>query len=538
MMAENIKVLTTSLIVFLGHPIWVSRRTNCYLCGMFIRRKPNKSGTVSIQVVDKRGGRYVVVKSFGASRDDPELVRMESEASHYIDTYGGQLTLDFQASTPEERLRQIVGGIKGIRQNGVQLLLEPVYDAIGFNRIGDSLLRQLVIARVAQPRSKLATVDYLRRYFDAHTTSDNIYRYMDKLYNTQRELVQQISVEHTRKVLGGRLGIVFYDVTTLYFETAREDALRSPGFSKDGKTAESQVVLGLLVSEGGYPLSYSLFNGKQYEGHTMIPVIDDFVRRFSLTDFIVVADTGLLTRRNITLLKVAGYRFILGGRVRKESAPVQDWVLSLPKDPERLYERRINGDERIIVSYSEKRAEKDAYNRERGIRRLRKAYSAGKIRKENINQRGYNKFLRIEKDIAVSIDEARVIEDAQWDGLKAYITNTDLAPREVVNQYHGLWVVERAFRIAKGTLETRPVFHFTERRIEAHICICFIAYKVYKEFERQLLLKGIGLSVDKVLDIAKTVSTVTIDVGSNQTMSKTLLLTDEQRILEPLLPPT
>ena len=98
-----------------------------------------------------------------------------------------------------------------------------------------------------------------------------------------------------------------------------------------------------------------------------------------------------------------------------------------------------------------------------------------------------------------------------------------------------LWVVERAFRISKGTLEMRPIFHFTERRIEAHICICFIAYKVYKEFERQLLLKGIELSADKVLDIAKTVSTVTIDVGSNSTMSKTLLLTDEQRLLAPLL---
>ena len=146
---------------------------------------------------------------------------MESEASRYIATYGGQQTLDFSIPTLQERLQQIVGGIKDIRQNGVQLLLDPIYDAIGFNRIKDDLLRQLVIARVAQPRSKPATVDYLRRYFDAYTTSDNIYRYMDKLYDTQRELVRQISVEHTRKVLGGRPGIVFYDVTTLYFETAR-----------------------------------------------------------------------------------------------------------------------------------------------------------------------------------------------------------------------------------------------------------------------------------------------------------------------------
>lgn len=503
---------------------------------MFIRRKPNKSGTFSVQVVDKRDRTNVVLKSFGASKNEEELKRMEREAYDFMSTYGGQTTLNFSTLPPQGQLQQIISGIKDIRQNGVELLLSPVYDEIGYNRIADNLLRHLVIARVAQPRSKLATVDYMRRYFDAYTTSDNIYRYMDKLYDTQRELVQQISVEHTRKVLGGRIGIVFYDVTTLYFETAREDELRSPGFSKDGKTSESQIVLGLLVSEGGYPLSYSIFNGKQYEGRTMIPIIDDFVQRFSLTDFIVVADAGLLSRKNITLLKAAGYKFILGGRIKKESTKVQDWVLSLPKDPEKLHETCINGDERIIVSYSEKRAAKDEYNRNRGIQRLRKAYSAGKIKKENINQRGYNKFLRIENDVMVSINEEKISDDAKWDGLKGYVTNTNFGPREVIAQYQGLWVVERAFRISKGTLETRPIFHFTERRIEAHICICFIAYKVYKEFERQLCMKGIALSVDKVLDIAKTVSTVTVTVGHHQTLSQTLLLTDEQRILEPLLP--
>lgn len=162
---------------------------------------------------------------------------------------------------------------------------------------------------------------------------------MDTLYNTQREQIQEISVEHTRKVLGGQIGIVFYDVTTLYFESAREDVLRCPGFSKDGKTSESQIVLGLLVSRDGYPLSYNVFNGSQYEGRTMIPIIDDFVKRFSLTDFIVVADAGLLSRKNINLLKKAGYKFILGGRIKKETKAIQDWVLSLPKQEGKLNEK-------------------------------------------------------------------------------------------------------------------------------------------------------------------------------------------------------
>lgn len=506
---------------------------------MFVRRKPNKSGSFSIQVVDKVRGHYKLIRSFGSSKSEEDLSAMEKDAADLIATYGGQTVIDFEQSRKEkemEHAEKLFDSIVDIRQDGVRLILEPIYNAMGFDALGDETLKFLSIARICQPKSKVATVGYLKRHFDEDVNLNRIYRYMDTLYNTRREQIQQISVEHTRRLLGGRIGIVFYDVTTLYFETAREDVLRSPGFSKDGKTAESQIVLGLLVSRDGYPLSYNVFNGGQYEGRTMIPIIDDFVRRFSLTDFIVVADAGLLSRKNITLLKQAGYKFILGGRIKKESKVVQDWVLSLKKDPHKHNETVINGNERIIVSYSDQRAAKDRHNRDKGIQRLRKAYSSGKINKRNVNQRGYNKFLVIENDVMVSIDEDKIAADARWDGLKSYVTNTDLSASEVIDQYHGLWVVERAFRITKGTLEARPIFHFTERRIEAHICICFVAYKLYKELERLLRLLGIGLSVDKVLDIAKTISTVTVQLPDGKVASKTLLTRSEQMMLQVLLP--
>ncbi|MBO7258517.1 MAG: IS1634 family transposase [Paludibacteraceae bacterium] len=206
--------------------------------------------------------------------------------------------------------------------NGTQLLLNQVYDSIGFNQISDEILRHLVITRVSQPRSKLATVDYLRSYYDEDVDLNHIYRYMDKLYNTQMELAQQISVEHTRRIFGGKIGLMFYDVTTLYFETSKTDSLREPGFSKDGKAAESQVVLGLLVSEGGYLLSYSIFNGSQYEGFTMIPMIDDFKQRFNIgEDFVVVADSGLMNKNNVALLQQAGYKYILGARIKTRAPP-------------------------------------------------------------------------------------------------------------------------------------------------------------------------------------------------------------------------
>lgn len=235
---------------------------------------------------------------------------MEKEAADFISTYGGQTVIDFELCRKEEErenAEKIFESIVDIRQDGVRLILEPVYNAIGFDALGDDTLKLLSIVRIIN------------------------------------ELGNEI-------------------------------------YSK-----------------------YNLNNKK-------------------------------LSRKNITLLKQAGYKFILGGRIKKESKKVQDRVLSLEKDPHRLNETVINGDERIIVSYSEQRAAKDRHNRDKGIQRLRKACSSGKIKKQNVNQRGYNKFLVIENDVMVSIDEEKIAVDAQWDGLKSYVTNTDLPAEEVITQ--------------------------------------------------------------------------------------------------------
>ncbi|MDR2138497.1 MAG: IS1634 family transposase, partial [Tannerella sp.] len=198
-------------------------------------------------------------------------------------------------------------------------------------------------------------------------------------------------------------------------------------------------------------------------------------------------------------------------------------------------EYKYSNGERLILSYSHTRAKKDAYNRERGIARLHKACKSGKLTKQQVNKRGYNKFLEISKDVRVTVNNDKIAEDSKWDGLKGFITNTKLDADRVVAEYKGLWVVERAFRISKGSLYIRPMFHFTERRIEAHICICFIAYKVYKELERIIRLKGIDMSVDKVLDTAKTITTIRVNMPENgKVYTKTLFLTEKQHKIKPL----
>lgn len=285
----------------------------------------------------------------------------------------------------------LVSRIDGVSINGTQFLLNRIYDSVGFNRIKDDVLRHLVVARISQPLSKLATTSYLRSYFKEDIDLSRIYRYMDKLYNSQMELVQEISITHTRSILGGSIGLLFYDVTTLYFEAAPKDDMRQSGFSKDGKTAEAQIVLGLLVSRDGYPLSYSIFNGSQYEGYTMIPIIDDFVSRFSLTDFVIVADSGLMSAKNIRLLRSAGYKYIVGARIKTENSSLREWILSLEKTNGAAYETRKDDGDRLIVSYSANRASNDARNRAKGVSRLEKSYRTGKLTKDKINKRGYHK---------------------------------------------------------------------------------------------------------------------------------------------------
>lgn len=508
---------------------------------MFVRKKSNPSGVISVQVITKNRGKYQVLKTIGSSSDKSNIEQFCRQGQEWINNYLGAQDI-FEQATKEQEEKQVteylISNIENILINGTQLILERVFRAVGFDQIEDKILQSLVMARLGQPLSKSATVDYLKSYFDEDVRLHEIYRYLDKLYNSQQEKIQQISVEHTQRILGNKVGLMFYDVTTLYFETEESDELRESGFSKDGKHSQSQVVLGLLVSKGGYPLSYSLFNGSQYEGYTMIPMIDDFVQRFHLEDFVVVADSGLMNKSNVALLDSGGYKYIIGARIKNETEDTKRWILSLKKRDGEFNEIEKNGI-RLILSYSEKRAGKDKYNRDKGVKRLQKAYKTGNITKENINKRGYNKFLEISDNVKVHINQQKIIEDEKWDGLKGYLTNTTLPAKEIYVQYNSLWVVEKAFRVTKGTIELRPMFHFTPRRIEAHVCICFVAYKVYKELERILKMSNIELSVDKVLKIAKTITTIKVRLPkSDKTITKTMLLTSKHRSIAVLFDET
>ena len=481
---------------------------------MHVRLKKNRSGSISVIVVDKSRGRYKELHTVGIARDESEIEplrqkglewirRRELEVHPELDLYGEERRA---CESEIEMTERVVSNIDNILINGAELILNRVFD-----RIEDDVFRKLVQSRLSFPASKSATVEYLKNYYDEDLDLSKIYRYLDKLNDRHKHLVQDISVRHTMEILGGHIGVMFYDVTTLYFETDRQDDLRKTGFSKEGRHSNPQIILGLLVSLDGYPLAYCIHEGNKYEGHTMLPVIREFVSKYQLDDFIVVADSGLMNNANINDLEGDGCKYIIGSRIKNEAEEVKRQILSFPKVNGVLHEIDKGGCRRLLIGYSDRRAGKDAHD-EKLFR-----YKAGHLSKENINRRGYNKFLDMDGNTAVSINYDRIQEDARWDGLKGYLTNTDIPTADVVTAYHNLWNVEKAFRIAKSKIEIRPMFHFTRRRIEAHICICFVALKVYKELERLLKLSDIKMSVDKVLNMAKTVTTISVYMPQNKT---------------------
>lgn len=498
---------------------------------MFIRKKKNKSGVISIQVITKLNEKSKLVKTIGSSKDEIELNQLIIKAQSFIDAYAGQQTLDF--SSTNTLIKSAFQNITSHTEIGTELLLGKIFDEIGFNKISNKFFRNLVIARLCYPVSKLKTSNYLYQEKNIDLPVQKIYRYLDKLYLEEKELIQNISYEHTLKVLNGVISVVFYDVTTLYFQVDNEDDIRKRGFSKEGKHQNPQIVLGLLVSIDGYPLAFDIFEGNKFEGHTMLPILDAFKKTYNIEKLVIVADSGLLSSQNISELLRKGYEFILGARIKNEGQIIKDKILSLnlKNGESKIIEKQDSL--KLIISYSDKRAKKDKLNRERGLQRIEKQLKSGKLTKSNINNRGYNKYLKMDGEVKISIDIEKFYVDAKWDGLKGYVTNTSLTKNEIIDNYGHLWKIEKAFRISKHDLKVRPIYHRLQKRIEAHIIINFVAYKVYKELERKLKEKKSDLSPEKAIEIAKTIYQIESRL-ENQNIKHTLLLTEKQKYLAEL----
>ncbi len=496
---------------------------------MFIRKKKNKSGSQSVQIISKAGGKYKVITTIGSGKTEQELQRLLFIAQQELDRLTAQSMLFVCEKDISVEAVFAALSNSSIRTVGPELIFGKIYDHIGFHQIQEDLFRHLVISRLAFPLSKLKTVDYLYRYQGVNISISTVYRFLDKLNKRLKKQVEQISFKHTKKVLGGNVNVVFYDMTTIYFEASTEDELRKTGFSKDGKHSNPQIFLGLLVGLGGYAIGYDIFEGNTYEGHTLIPFLKKISKKFELHKPIVIADSGLLSNDNIKALEQENYQYILGARIKNENEQIKKKIFEKGFKNGQLRSIKKQDNLRLILSYTEKRAAKDEHNRKRGLQRLDKRIKTGKLTKSNINNRGYNKYLKMDGEILIELDYKKIKEDKKWDGLKGYITNTKLTKNQIIDNYSNLWHIEKAFRMSKTDLRIRPIYHRLRHRIEAHICISFTAYSIYKELERVLNKEKSSLSIERSAELTHNMYQINYTLPeSKHSKSRLLNMDDEQ----------
>ena len=365
-----------------------------------------------------------------------------------------------------------------------------VYQQLGFAALwgrsaqhahARALLKHITMARIAQPESKRASVAAFTRDFGVRLPLNSVYRMLDKIDDATIKKLQDCAYRAAKTIFGDALDVLFYDCTTLYFESFISDELRQKGFSKDRKINETQVLLALLVTREGLPIGYEVFPGATFEGHTLAPVIKALKERYDIARVVFVADRGLFNAANVAVVEQAGIEYVIGAKLKTLAQPLKEKILDLENysalgDDLRVLVLPQDKGRRLIVSHSPQRAKKDHAEREKAIAVLTKKLKKSATAKHFVPPSGYKKYLTVGPS-EVTINEDAIIENARWDGLHGVITNcTQESVSDILAHYRGLWRIEESFRIQKHDLKVRPIYHFKESRIRAHLAIAFMSF--------------------------------------------------------------
>jgi len=503
---------------------------------MYIRTRKRENGKVTILIVENvRTGAKVHQKTLRnvATVFPDEVARFLELAEHIkIEMEVERLPKLFPAPTLSEMVissrnlsltddSPLPVNLRNLREEsrivtGIHDIYGSLYDEIGFSRVmktcpvSRSVVKDVLMARLAKPCSKRSTCELLERDFGINIGLEKIYRMLDTLTEKRINRLQDICWQHSKGLFTEEIKVMFYDCTTLYFESFTEDELRRFGYSKDHKFNQGQVLLALMVTNEGLPVGYDVFPGNMYEGDTFKTAIDRIKVRYGVKRVVIVADSGLLSKQNIALLEKEKLEYILGARLKSLSEKWQDRILDntqyekKEKDGEvlRIATYSYTEKQRLIVTHNTKRAEKDRKDREKSIEKLRQKLEKSKNPKSLISNYGYRKFLTVDGEVQVLVDEEKLQREALWDGLHGVITNTrdkDMKPEEALSHYHGLWQVEDSFRVEKHDLRVRPVFHWTAKRIKAHIAICYMAFALIRFLQYKIKQKtGEAFSAERI----------------------------------------
>jgi len=455
-------------------------------------------------------------KSYIEKRDELSKKELSSEISENREDYEVNL-LDL---IEEDRV------IKGIHD-----VYGKVYDEMGFgrllangvaNRASIKALKEIVLARVANPDSKKGSVEMLEEKFGVNLNLKQVYKMMDKLDDRHIKKLNKLVLNETKTLLNDKIDVIYFDATTLYFESFTEDegedAIKRNGYSKDGKFNQPQVVLALLVTKQGLPIGYKAFSGDTFDGHTIIPSLKEIEEEFKVDNIVYVADSGMFNKTNLEAFdKNPNMTYIVGVRVKSMKKSIKEQILDMRdyqimNDDTKVKTIEYDG-KKLLVSYSKKRAKKDKFEREKAIEKLKVRLEKSTSVKSQLSNNGYKKYLQLESnsedsksknkkascDISIVLNEEKIEEDEAWDGIKGIITNNStLTNEELMHQYSNLWQVEESFRITKHDLKIRPIYHWKPSRVKAHLAISFMAYSLVRHLEYKVKLLYKKISPQKI----------------------------------------
>jgi transposase len=467
-----------------------------------IREVKTASKKIAVQVVRYINYKRVILKHIGSS-DAENLEELRTLAREFIKDYLGQLSI-FPKENPNALLYVEYSRCVGFYYSFFYDTICKLMIEIGFMGISTKLFSDLVVMRLLEPSSKLRSIELMETYFGITHRRQSYYRDAKK-WLPLKEQVEDAVLSFAKQFYSFDYSLLFYDVTTLYFETFESDDLRKTGFSKDSKSQQPQILVTLLVNREGLPISFDIFPGNTFEGHTIIPVIKSFILKNKVKRFTVVADAAMISTENIDELKKENIHYIVGARLGNLSNEIFDKIDKklVREDGKAL--RLITDKGHLICTYSATRYRKDKYEMEKQLLKAQAMVERPSKHKKAKFVKANNEHLELNKGLIKKTEKLL--------GLKGYYTDINesiLSSDEIIKRYHELYKIEQAFRIAKSDLQTRPIFHFKEEPIKLHILICFMALVISKhiELKSSVSIKRFITECKKITD-ARMLNTIT-----------------------------
>jgi hypothetical protein len=461
---------------------------------MKVRLVKTASGAQAVQVIEYRNYRRKILKHLGSAKTETALSDLMICAEEWIQSHQHQLSL-FEQDSPSNILHLNQCEYLGVYHHFLYETLSAIQTQIGYANLLHPLLHDLVIMRLLAPASKLRSIELLEQYFGLQHSRKNYYKLAPQ-WLVLKELVEAKVAAFARQGYAFSYDLLFYDVTTLYFESFEDDELRKKGFSKDKKSDQVQIVVALIVSKEGFPIAYEIFEGNTFEGHTFIPTIEAFIDKHAVENMTVVADAAMISDANVEALKQAGIHYIVGARLGNIGADLLKQIDTqlTRKDGNTIRLTTDRGD--LICSYSSLRYRKDKYEMEKQIQKAKDVIATPSKKKRT-------KFTQSEGE-QLGLNENLIAKTTTLLGIKGYYTDLSQQvcnTQTIIERYHELYRIEQTFRISKTDLRARPIFHFKQEPIQLHLLICFMALTIAKHIE--LTTKA---SIRRFLDECKKIT--------------------------------